>query len=629
MRRHTYLLASMLLAIGAAVTATAAQAETIDIKRGVPEEVYLAIYSKHNPERDYQREYWKEIREAVEETEIVQKFMKIATSRIPGEELDEAKAVIDKLKAALEPIDVDELLDTQEAIYAQKMEGMTSQHLGLLRMTPDAAARVAKGITNLFRLLEEMSEGGVTAHVDEDTPGQPVSLVLPPEVPFRPTVAHHQDVLVISSSADLAAKSLQSLIEGSGQSKFDDPRLTKALEELPEAEDAIIFYDGRTQFEQMRGMVNSLAERDGLDNPEAKRWLGIANRLFDELSILDYEVTVEYTEDNLNRSAAVGQLLEGSENSVLMKAFGNGRPFNEWHQWVPAEATRYSLSRGANLHPVYEFVMTFMKENIPESHEMLERFAEWQDENDLHIDKDILQAFSGESVSVSIPAAVPTMFSSEQSFTAVRCEDPDGIRKLLHRLVEHLKEHPMIESQQLKLSESEDLDGFEELSATIFSVFGVRPVIGFRDGWMICGSSKDAVQQVFETRAGERPSVTTTDAFKEFRLDIEGSVQSISYSDMARSTRQSAAMLNQAGVIMPMVIGMMGAEMNAEQLKPVQEIVGLLPSVGKIVAKFDFLEAKLSVTQDAGAPGRYIRRSVVRVRPPAEPDAEAEVEEVE
>jgi hypothetical protein len=176
--------------------------------------------------------------------------------------------------------------------------------------------------------------------------------------------------------------------------------------------------------------------------------------------------------------------------------------------------------------------------------------------------------------------------------------------------------------QQLKLSESEELDGFEELSATIFVAFGAKPVIGFHDGWMICGSNVEVVQKVLDTRAGKSPSIVTTDDFKKFRLDVEGPVRAVSYTDMARSTRQAATMLSQAGMIMPMIIGIAGAEMDPEDLERVQEIVGLLPSVGKIVSKFDFLEAKLSTTQMGDEPGTYMRRSVIRVRPQEEQPAE-------
>ena len=65
-------------------------------------------------------------------------------------------------------------------------------------------------------------------------------------------------------------------------------------------------------------------------------------------------------------------------------------------------------------------------------------------------------------------------------------------------------------------------------------------------------------------------------------LQVEGPVRAVSYTNMARSTRQAATMLSQAGAIMPMVIGMAGANLDAEALEPIQEVVSLLPSVGKI-----------------------------------------------
>ena len=184
----------------------------------------------------------------------------------------------------------------------------------------------------------------------------------------------------------------------------------------------------------------------------------------DEMSVIDYEITVEYTDENLNRSAAVGRLLPGTDNRMLAKVMSGGGTFADWHSWVPADATSYSLNSGANLHALYEFLLNFAKENIPESHEALEKFEVWQDEFDLHIDEDILQAFSGETISVTLPAETPTPMSSEQTFMAMKCSKPDRIRELLHRAIGHLQEIPAVKMQQLKLTESESLEGFEELS---------------------------------------------------------------------------------------------------------------------------------------------------------------------
>jgi len=41
--------------------AAATQAQALDLRRAVPEDAYLVIHGRHNPERDYQRRYWREV----------------------------------------------------------------------------------------------------------------------------------------------------------------------------------------------------------------------------------------------------------------------------------------------------------------------------------------------------------------------------------------------------------------------------------------------------------------------------------------------------------------------------------------------------------------------------------------
>jgi hypothetical protein len=247
----------------------------------------------------------------------------------------------------------------------------------------------------------------------------------------------------------------------------------------------------------------------------------------------------------------------------------------------------------------------------------LERFEQLQAEHDVYLDRDILQAFSGESVSVSLPSGRLSMLGGQDSVTALRCQKPERIRELVQRLFQFLGQIPLMKAQQLKLTRSEQLEGFDEVSATLFGALGVRPVIGFRDGWMFVGSNAKAVQTVLDTKAGQGETIAETEAFKRFGLEIDGPVDAIQYTDLAAQTRSVAQFLNQAGVIAPIIIGMAGAKADREELKPVQEILGLLPSAGKIVEKFDFLEASVSVIQAGDEPLSWTKRTVTQVRAPA------------
>ncbi len=597
-------------------------AEKLDLRKAVPEDAFLVVHAKHNPERDYQRKHYEEIWKTVQETKIIERAVKIVTSRAPEQELEQVKVVLDELKEAAAPIDLEALMSCEDFIYAQVMQVPTSLHLALIQMEPDAAASTEQGLKNLMALAEKYSQGRVS--VTSETKGDATITTLslgPTPVPMSPSVIRLDGLLILTSYDQLGRKSLDMLLNGEGKSKFDDPRLKEALSHLPEPEDALVFYDGRTQFAEMAKFGTFIRQMSNND-PNAEKAATIVDLVMHELSIIDYSVTVEYTEGNFNKSAEYGKLLPGTEDRVLSQMLTGGQPFESWQSWVPAGALSYSLSSGVNLHPLYTKIISVLEEHFPESKQGLEQFAQIQQQFDVNLDSDILQAFSGESVSVTLPQSIPSFMASPDSFTAMRCSKPERIRELLHRLVDTVKEIPAAKAQQLDLKESTELEGFEILTATTLAGMGVRPVIGFKDGWMIIGSNERVVQRIFDTQAGEQDSIDTTEDFKQFDLDVQGPVYKISYSNMAESTRGIAQFLSQAGMFAPAIIGMAAAEADPEDLKPIQEALGLLPDIAKIVRKFDFLEAKISVSQAGEEEGSFTTRTVVKVRPYEEEEEE-------
>jgi hypothetical protein len=599
----------------------------LDLRRGIPADAFVAVHGKHNPERDFQRQYYKDVWKTVQETQILEKAVEIVTDAMPEADVEKAKSVLNELAEASAPIDGEAILNASELAYGQVQQVPSAHHLFLIRLTPEAAAGCEEGVKNLMRLVEKYSEGKLPVETAEEGEATLTTLNVPSDMALRPTVARLDDVLLLSTSEELARRSLGMLAGGQGESKFDDPRLKEALSRLPEPEDALVFYDAKLQFSTMRGLGDFIREQAAADpNMEraGERFAKLIELVFDEMAVLDYEVTVEYTEGNQNRTAVYGKVLPGAQRKLLAKVFGSNKPFTEWQTWVPAEALAYSLNTGANLHPAYERIIAVAKEHFPEVKPHLERFEQLQEKHDIHLDRDILQAFSGETVSVSLPAATPSVLGGQDSVLALRCHKPDRIRELLHRLFDHLRESPFFEAQQLQLTECDDPEGFERVTALLLNLFGAQPVISFRDGWMYIGSNAPAVRKVLDTRAGEGKTITETDAFQQLNMEIEGPVQAVSYTNLAESTRQMARLIGQVGLVAPIIIGMAGKEADAEELKPVQQILGLLPSVAKIVAKFDFLEAKLSVTQDGDEPGTYVRRTVTVVRPPGEPTAPSE-----
>jgi hypothetical protein len=266
------------------------------------------------------------------------------------------------------------------------------------------------------------------------------------------------------------------------------------------------------------------------------------------------------------------------------------------------------------LHPLYERVVAILKEDVPESAELLAQFEAFQEQYDLHLDADILQGFGGEHVAIAVQAAGG---GPAARVLALRCSQPDRIRELSHRALAAVQrsEFPPVKALHLQLGECRELEGFEELSAPPLGMFSMRPVIGCRDGWMWIGWNAAAVKKVLDTKAGNCRSIEGTDAFQRLKLDVSGPVDSIAYADTAQQTRNIAKALGQIGFIVPMLMSMSGASASRTDLQPVQEFLAVLPDVARIVGKFDFLEAEATVVQSGAEPDIYRKRSVTVVRP--------------
>lgn len=590
----------------------------VDIRQGVPPEAHLVVFGKNNPERAYQKQYLAEVWQTVQDEEIIDRFFAAITSQVPEDKLLEARSAWDQMQTALEPMNCAALADAKQVIYAQQMEQIFTHHLLIVELPSSDSEGFLRGFEQVLDLFEKWSDGKVSRVTRQTEVGTFVTLDLPDGVPFRPTMVRQNNVMILSSSEILARISANQLDDPDAETKFDDPRFVEALAQLPAAEDAVVFFDGRMMFEKLHGIPDFIRQQAGEDNEQAQRIGQVIDRVLDEVGILDYELTVEYTVGHQNRVAVFGKLQPNAEKSLLYRAVTQGEPFEDWTSWVPADAEAYSLNTGINLHVVYEGVMQFVREEFPESHAALDKFEAKQQEIDFHFDRDLLQAFSGEIVSVTLPVEGANGKTTQRGVTALRCHDAERIQELLHRAIELLTALPPVQAQQLKLVDCEDLEGFQELQAAFFGIFQVQPVIGFHEGWMIISTSPAAAAKVVATRTGEAPAISQSESFQKFDLEATGPVQAISYTDVNAAVHQAADTIEQIGAIAPMFIGMAAAQGNPEDLKPVQEIIGLLPSVAKVVRKFDFMEEQLTVTRAGSQADTYRRDSVWLIRAPEE-----------
>jgi hypothetical protein len=611
---------SLSLSLVVATRAWADDKTTVDLRQAVPADAYMAVDAVHNPERDYQRAYMADIWRTVQDEKLVERVSAIIANQTKDQKLDDAKAVLEELKAAVAPIDFKSLCEAKEIVVAQQMEVFFNIHLVLARLTPEAATNCEQGVKNLFDVIVKHAGDKVSVSSEQVGAATMTTLHFPPgPPPYSPTIARVGDVLLFASSERLARRSL-AMLQGSGEaSKFSDPRLVEALKQLPAPEDALVFFDARQMFSQVRDIGKFIRDQKPGD-AKAERASSMMEKIVDEASILDYVVAAEFTEGQKNCKTSLIKMMADADSKALVSAVEGGQPFEHWERLVPADAVSYSLSTGVNLHPIYERVIAFLHDNVPESGPALEKFAKMQEKLGVQLDEDILQSFSGESISITLPGDSAT--SGHQHVVALRCEKPERIRELLHKLVDAVQQFPAVKAQQLQLVECKDLDGFEEVSASMLALVGKKPVIGFHDGWMIIGSEPKAVERLLDAWSGKSPGIDQSAQFQRFGVKIEGPVRAVGYNDVAENIRHAAQSLDKAGAVASMFVGMAAAKVDKDhpnpQIEVANELLKLVPSVAKVIGKFDFLEGRLQVTQQGDDPHTFIQRSVTLVRPPAE-----------
>ena len=252
-------------------------------------------------------------------------------------------------------------------------------------------------------LIVRWTNGKATVETSRVKDATVTTLSLPKESPFQPAVARLNDIVLISTNVGLLRQSVEQLQDESAKSKFDDPRLKEALTHLPKPEDALVFFDGRKLFEGLHGIGDFIRSQSNNDE-QAER---IARTNGSEW-LTKRRLSIMRSRSSAPSPAKTAPSRWASwptdyDSKLLGRALSQAKPFDNWQSWVPRDATAYSLSTGVSLHELYDGIMKLVREEFPESQQGLEKFAEWQEKVGVNIDRDILQSFSGESVSVTMP----------------------------------------------------------------------------------------------------------------------------------------------------------------------------------------------------------------------------------
>jgi hypothetical protein len=598
--------------------ARGADASRFPLARAVPDDVYIMVAARHNPERDFLDQYWSRVFDAFARSGVCEEVWNLVSANIPEADADRAEDLADTFRKLLEGVRWGELF-AKESVYCQRVGFPAWDNVVLTQQTPESVERnfaglkailseVARAVGDPFELTESKFEGATLCR-----------LSFGPGTPFSVTIARRNTVLALGLGEGLL-KDVLSMLAGQGKQKplVSTPRFKAALASLPEAEDAVTFVDVARMMSGMRDMFGTLAREaakerqaegnNGGDDP-AQQIPQVLQRIIDDLSIWDYSVTVSRTNGFSTIDDSLTTLTADAKSRRGYRLFVPTTKFEDLDRLVPKEAADFSVSDGLRIVELYDWILGIIGDAVPEGRSILEQWQGFQKEHEFDLRRDVLELIEGPVISVTFADGGGWAF-----LTKVRSEKKAA--RQMRRLIEHVQ--ALLGDQQgLLLSDAEvaGQGGFQSVSHPLAMMMQIRPIVwGTAKGYLVVGSGTRPIATCLKTLAGEHPGISTNARFRKEGAMPKGPFTAASFTDTSKTANDLQAALT--GITMG--LGMLTAFAPAEAaeggkfLKAIPSITGKLV---KVVSRLDFFLSDSSNTTFDGKAWRTT--SITNYKDPA------------
>ncbi len=348
---------------------------------------------------------------------------------------------------------------------------------------------------------------------------------------------------------------------------------------------------------------------------EADKWQQVAVRLFDVPGMIDYIAAVKYTDGYTVHAEEITALVPGAADNPFYPVFGKRKPLTDFDRYLPKETVSFSVSGGIDLGELYRFLEDTIRGLGPKGEEMLAKWAGMQKELGFDVRKDILGWIQGDIIQLTLKQPVGSawvLMLKVADEAAAREKLDSAVAFLSTNLQQAAQKNPALAMLTPRTSPvtHEKLSGFHNVAV------GMMPqpaVCGVSGGYLILGSSADAVALCLATAAGDHPNIRKNSQFMAEAVIPKGAVRSISFTDKRNFGTEIAQFIG----VLSMVGGMsamMIPDPEAQQL--ITKILGPVAKLGPIAQKIDFYKSSAKYTTFNGK--MWHTRSVTNYRSPAE-----------
>ncbi len=625
-------LAAVVFVTGSVGTKALAQTDMsrFPLARAIPDDAFIAVAAKQNPERKFLDAYWAEVSQAFFNSGFLEELWDLIADTMPPDQLDVMEELREQFCELAGQVDWGELLE-KEMIYAGRFSQFGEQafvYEGLLIGRLDKKGAKAN-YTALRGLLEELcksvaaktGEEGLTVTESKDRGATVATLGVADAPGVGAKLAVRDDLIFLSFGVthifDDALDLLQA--EGKGERLIDSRRFKAALEQLPPAEDVVTFFDAERLLGKVREFAGSIGaatkQQQAKAGPDAEPdesavVLKIINTLLTDVSIIDNIASVEWTDGHRVYSDSVTTVRKGGKTSPIYKIVTAGKPLKAFETFIPKEADSFSVCAGIDLVRVYDYLVEFVEKNVPGGREHIATFDRMQAETwEIDIKEDVLALFTGGSVSIKMGKnwAILLDVTNEKKVDA-------QIDRLLATINGALGQENGLMISSVDVGAKNE---FRQISHPMMMMMGGMspPVLGCANGHVILGSSAKIVRKCIQTAAGKHPNITKSERWLAEALAPDGKVTSVAFTDETNTAQELQEAI--AGVSMGFgMVGMFAMDAPPEMRKIFSAVPPLLGKLSPVVAKLNFYKSSASYSSFDGR--RWYTRQVQNYKKPHE-----------
>lgn len=606
------------------MAAAPAMAAKKSLATAVPEGVYIFVHHQANPEREFLDKHWANVWNELAKANIGADVMQLIKAQQPPADQATFDQSMEQIMALVKSVDWSQLCG-KETVFAGKMMFPMPDYVFLTRPDPESLEKNTKALETILNKAADAEPNLLLQKIDLE-PGTMWTLVVS-GTPVSFTMAEVDGVLVFGLGQQLIGSALDSLRgkESDHKPLVSTDRFKAAFEGLPEAEDTRVMFDMNMMLDGMQQMFAAIPEQKAGDDggpSEAAQIKKLMASIVDELHLLDYIATVGYTEGLKTHNISKMMLSKDASSKVLYKAMGKPNGVKDYAKFIPQNAKSFSVNSAWDLSALYAGVRGFVKENVPDGEQHIAELDGMQQAVGFNIQDDLLSWIGSKTISVSMPGGMSAMGMGGGEFVMMlEVSDQEKADAKIGGWLTQLNTMLQQNGAQLVMSKATVAgdDSFTSIMSPMMPI--IKPVIGVHGGYLIIGSSANAVGSVLATAAGDQPNILDSATFNADGILPTGPVYSISFTDMRGSYRETAQMLGMAGGFGSIIV----ANLPPEQAQVAQSVLGIITKLAPVIAAMDFYQSEATVVEYDGR--KFMTTQVVTYLPYKEPETtEAAVE---